>query len=386
MSWFWHLLGRDWFVLLGAIAGVGLGCLPVIHHLVFGLHERRREIIDYFQPHSILLYFKQFYSGDWRLLAGKPETEIVAKFNEEYDSRFGVRTFLLPTSVYLLALLTLVFVIAFAIARGSPKWAGGALDIRELYALAGAYLWVILDLVSHYRQRDLAPSALYGYTFRFLISIPLAYALTAFLPQAAQPPVAFALGAFPTDTLMLILRRQAAQRLGLGEDTGTQKLELEALQGVNKTLAEKFGEIGIMTTLQLAYEDPIQLTMRTNLSFNFITDVVSQALAIIYGLDLTVTRPYSARGAFEASEVFEDYAQTADPEAKARADAVITQLAKKLEKPERIIQKILHDIHEDPYTQFLRAIWVDDDERVGSNNVANGIITSAESGVEIPQR
>jgi hypothetical protein len=386
MSWIWHLLGKDWFVLLGAITGMGLGSLPVIHHLVFGLHEKRREILDYFQPHSILLYFKQFYSGDWRLLVGKPETEIITKFNEEYDSRFGVRTFLLPTSTYLLALFTLVFVIAFAIARGSPKWAGATLEVRGLYALAGAYLWVILDLVSHYRQRDLAPSALYGYTFRFLISLPLAYAISALLTDAAAPPVAFALGAFPTDTLTLILRRQAAQRLGLGEDTGTQKLELEALQGVNKTLAEKFGEIGIMTTLQLAYEDPIQLTMRTNLSFNYITDLVSQALAIIYGLDLTITRPYSVRGAFEASEVFEDYGQSADPEAKARADAVITQLAIKLERPERIIQKILHDIHGDPYTQFLRAIWVDDDEQVGSKNAANGLITSGESGVENPQR
>jgi hypothetical protein len=67
------------------------------------------------------------------------------------------------------------------------------------------------------------------------------------------------------------------------------------------------------------------------------------------------------RGAFEASEVFDDYAQVEDQEAKARADAVITQLAAKLEKPERIIQKILHDVHEDPYTHFLRDIWVDHD-------------------------
>jgi hypothetical protein len=189
----------------------------------------------------------------------------------------------------------------------------------------------------------------------------LAYALSSLFTDAVAPPIAFALGAFPTDTLMLILRRQAAQRLGLSDDTGSQKLELEVLQGVNTTLAEKFGEIGIMTMLQLAYEDPIQLTMRTNLSFNFVTDVVSQALATIYGLDLNVTRPYSVRGAFEASEVFDDYAQVEDQEAKARADAVITQLAAKLEKPERIIQKILHDVHEDPYTHFLRDIWVDHD-------------------------
>jgi hypothetical protein len=155
---------------------------------------------------------------------------------------------------------------------------------------------------------------------------------------------------------MLFLRRQAAQRLGLSDDAGTRKLELEALQGVNTTIAEKFAEIGIMTMLQLAYEDPIQLTMRTNLSFSFITDVISQALAIIYGLDLNVARQYSVRGAFEAAEVFEDYNST-DPEVKARADAVIAELAAQLHRPERIIQKILYDVHEDPYTDFLREIW-----------------------------
>jgi hypothetical protein len=112
-----------------------------------------------------------------------------------------------------------------------------------------------------------------------------------------------------------------------------------------------------MTMLQLAYEDPIQLTMRTNLSFDFVTDVISQALAIVYGLNLTITRLYSIRGAFEASEVIEDSSDADDQEAKARADAVITQLADKLQKPPEIIQKILWDIHDDPCTDFLRETW-----------------------------
>jgi hypothetical protein len=361
LLWLWRLLGQDWFIFLTAIVGFALGILPVIHHLAYGLRERRREIINYFQPHSILLYFKQFYSGEWRSLVGRPDDEVTAKFNQMYDSRFGIRTFSLPLGVYSLALFALVLAIAYSLARGSPRWAGATLETRGLFALAGAYLWVILDLISRYRQRDLVPSALYGYTFRFLFSIPLAYALSTLFNDAAAPPIAFALGAFPTDTLMLILRRQAAQRLGLANDTGTQRLELETLQGVNTSLAEKFGEIGIMTMLQLAYEDPIQLTMRTNLSFNLITDIISQALAIIYGLDLNITRPYSIRGALEASEVIDDYTQDQDQEARARATAVIAQLAARLKKPERIIQKILYDIHEDPYTQFLRDIWVDDD-------------------------
>jgi hypothetical protein len=245
MSWIWQLLGQDWLVLLTAIVGFGLGTLPVLHHFVFGRRERRAEILNYFQPHSILLYFKQFYSAEWRLLQGKSDSEIVAKFHQMYDGRFGVRTFLFPCVLYFLALLALIGVIVFAVRNGDLTWSGATLGIRGLYALAGAYLWVILDLILRYRQRNLVPSALYGYTFRFIVSVPLAYALSSLFTDAVAPPIAFALGAFPTDTLMLILRRQAAQRLGLSDDTGSQKLELEVLQGVNTTLAEKFGEIGI---------------------------------------------------------------------------------------------------------------------------------------------
>jgi hypothetical protein len=353
MSTVWH----DWSVVLAAIVGFGLGIFPVAHHLVFGLRERRREILSYFQRRSVLLYFKQFYSAEWRRVKGKSDAEIIANFHDMYDGRFGIRTFLLPGFVYVLGLIVLIGVMLFTVLFGPQRWAGATLETRGLYALAGAYLWVAFDLISRYRQRDLVPSALYGYAFRFLFSVPLAYAVSTLLNDATGPPIAFALGAFPTDTLMLFLRRQAAQ-FGLGNETEkTNKLELEDLQGVNTTIAEKFGEIGISTLLQLAYEDPIQLAMRSNLSFNFITDVVSQALASIYGLDLNITRPYSVRGAFEASEVFDDYAQTKDKEAKTRADAVIAQLAEKMGKPETIIQKILHDIHQDPYSQFLRDIW-----------------------------
>jgi hypothetical protein len=356
MSWAWQLLRQDWFIVLAAIVGFGLGTFPIVHHLVFGLRERRREILSYFQLPSVRLYFEQFYSAEWQRLQGKSDAEIIATFNDVYDGRFGIRTFLFPGSVYVLGLFVLIGIMVFAFSHSSLKWAGATMETRGLYALAGAYLWVILDLISRYRERDLVPSALYGYTFRFLFSVPVAYAVSTLFNDAAAPPIAFALGAFPTDTLMLFLRRQAAQRLGLGNDIGEQKSELGDLQGVNTTLVEKFGEIGISTFLQLGYEDPIQLTMRTNLSFSFITDVVSQAQAFVYGLDLTKTRPYSVRGAFEASEVF-DESQSEDQEAKARADEVINQLVSKLERPDKIIRKILHDIHKDPYTRFLREIW-----------------------------
>jgi hypothetical protein len=72
------------------------------------------------------------------------------------------------------------------------------------------------------------------------------------------------------------------RKLKLGEERESEKYELEELQGVNTSLAEKFAEIGVTTFLILAYEDPIQLTMRMNLPFRVIADLISQALFALY--------------------------------------------------------------------------------------------------------
>jgi hypothetical protein len=329
-----------------------LGLLPFLHFLIFGLRERRREILSYFEDESIQLYFKQFYLAELPRLSGNAKKSL----RDIYDDRFGYRTFVLPGVLYVMSLALIVACVVSSLPDDPAGWSGPKLESRGIYALAGAYMWVVWDLISRYRQRDVVPSVLYWYAFRFVISIPLAYALSTLLNEAAAPPVAFLLGAFPTNTLMLIVRRQGAQRFGLGDDTGATKLELEKLQGVNTTLAEKLSEVGVTTMLQLAYEDPIQLTMRTNLSFQFITDIISQALATVYGLDLGVTRLFSVRGAIEAAEVYEDLSSKKKAE-QARAEAVVQKLAEALKVPTEIVAKILHDIRNDPFTDFVRNIW-----------------------------
>lgn len=348
----WSILGDQWFVLSAGFAAFALGVFPVAHHLIFGNRERRREILGFFTPGTVKLYFQEFYESEFEKIARDPS----AALRQLYDQRFGARTFALPFILYGLSLLILIGVIVVSILHGPIRWGGATLELKGLYALAGAYLWVTFDLISGYRQRNLTPSALYWYAFRFLISIPLAYAISSLLTETAAAPIAFALGAFPTTTLMLFLRRQASQRLGLGNDADTQKLELEALQGVNTALAEKFSEIGITTLLQLAYEDPIQLTMRTNLSFSYVVDLVSQALATVYGLRLEIARPYALRGAIEAAEAFDHFMNGTDVD-KARAATIIRELATKFQVPDAVVQQMLCDIGKDGYTTFLRKMW-----------------------------
>jgi hypothetical protein len=349
------IFDASWFVIMACGVAFALGVFPVLHHLLFGLPERRREIVGYFDPRAIKLYFEHFYRAELPRL--EKERDLERALERLYNQRFGRRTYVLPIVSYFAALAILVGAVAYGVIVGPIQWAEASLDKMGLYALAGGYLWVVFDIIARYRQRDLVPSALYGYSFRLLICIPLAYTVATILPQSAVPPIAFCLGVFPTNTLMLFLRRQAAQRLGLGEDTEREKLELEALSGVNTTLAEKLAEIGVMTMLQLAYEDPIQLAMRTNLPFAFVVDLISQALGNVYGLKIETAEKFSIRGSIEAAELFEALRGDFGTQAKKDADIIINELASAYQVKKTIMKKFLEDVYNDPYNDLIRNIW-----------------------------
>jgi hypothetical protein len=347
-----------------------LAFFPVLHHLIYGVPERRREILGLFDAASTRLYFGQFYYAEIRNLQGSDPVEYLRDF---YDGRFGRHTFYLPLSIFILTLVLTVVVMVFRLLNietgiGTPLT---NLNNTSMYALAGAYLYVTSDLLTRYRQRDIVPSIVYWSSFRFLISIPLAASVTFFLRDVdiagnMAAAIAFSLGVFPTSTLFLVLRRKVSPKLGLTEDVADpNKIELESIFGINTGIAEKFADVGITTLLQLAYEDPILLAMRTNLSLNFIVDVVSQALLVVYMPDRgAAARKLGLRGAIEADEIFEALQRPPPDRDQERAKVIVGELAKELNVPQEIAEEIVHDLWADPYTKFLRDIWYNQDEQV----------------------
>jgi hypothetical protein len=344
-----------------------LGIFPVIHHLAFGLRERKREITDLLDDAAVRAYFDQFYHADAARLNVAPRKYL----SDIYDRRFGFRTFLLPGLVYAVMLALAVLALATAVGEKLPGTPTVALvPPVAAYALAGAYLWVVYDLIARYRLRNLVPSAVYYCAFRIAIIVPLAYALAASLANYSQnlaASLAFLLGAFPTSTLFLLARRNAGKILGLTEDpTQPEKPpELEKLQGVNRPIAEAFSDIGVSTLVQLAYDDPIQLAMRTNLAFYFVLDLVSQALVAIY-LDLDIARRYSIRGSVEASSLAARFFKN-----ERVANQVVAELAHELKLSEAVLAVILYQIKEDPCSKFIDAIWNRDSNPANEENVQN---------------
>jgi predicted flap endonuclease-1-like 5' DNA nuclease len=200
----------------------------------------------------------------------------------------------------------------------------------------------------------------------------MGYAFAAVAAKDLGPFIAFALGAFPLTALTAMLRRLAGKTLNLDATQEEKGDDVTQLQGVNPTIAARLASEDITTVTQLAYCDPIRLVMRSNLTFNFVTDCMSQALAWLNLKDqLALLRPMGMRGAVEIESLIDelDYEPAATPsapdeqaaaqakEAHDLAVASFPKMAEKLAQTPETLQITFRQIAEDPFTIFLAKVW-----------------------------
>jgi hypothetical protein len=286
-------------------------------------------------------------------------------FRRDFNRWYGRRYYIAPV----LILTVVTTAAAYWAQKMLREWAfssGPAVNLRALTAsaLAGAFVWVISDEIDRLRRRDFTTSDLYYYVFRILLAIPFAWALST-VQEAGHPiygipvaiPLAFFLGSFPTTTLFTLARRIASQQLKLGDDQTTGN-ELEKLTAVTKSSAERYKDEGIVTITELAYADPVDLTIRTNFDFNYVVDCVSQALAWIYfGDNLAKLSAYSLRGAQEIASVMSAAQDATNPEEQARANQTIDAAAVLLQIDKDAFRSALDQVARDPYSEFLVNVW-----------------------------
>ncbi len=340
------------------LALMALLLLPVVIYLFTGWVVKHSEIMGGLSSKGARLYFKQFYPA---LTPGK---DVLKAFRSHYTRRYGRRHYVVPLLLFgfvstLLIWLTVSTIVHQLHGISEPN----DLPPVAVGVISGAYMWVVADLLLRCRQRQLAPVDLYWYALRFVVAIPLGFAFAGFLKDEAAMGIAFLLGAFPTNTLLTIARRIGSRKLGLSESGEEAESDVEQIQGITKGLAERFRDEGISTVLQLAYCDPIDLTIRTSFSFNYVIDCVSQALAWIYlEKDMEKTRKWSLRGAQEINSLISelDDGEEAD---KVIARDTLKAVAMQLAVDGPVFERLLREIAFDPYTEFIVDLWhIEDDE------------------------
>jgi len=326
---------------------------PILSYVIVGWKFKSQDITNTINDSAKQLYLarfqKQFISD---------EKEASNAFFRLYYHRFGRRHFSVPILViFILIVLEASLAIESIVKMDRHLWDTRLeLSATALAALAGAYMWVVSDFTSRARRMDFAPADILWGALRLFIAAPLGLSVSSILNSSVFTFVAFGLGAFPLETIQVFLRQLSSKRLGI-ELGPTENNELLHLNGIDQSLAERLAHEDITSICQLAYCDPIQMTMRSNLSFNALTDLQSQALAWVYIEDkLNQIRALGLRGSYDIREWIEDLGSN-DATTKRNAERITPELAERLNLDQSTMWYVLNQIAYDLYTEFMYAIW-----------------------------
>ena len=378
-----YLLGLQFIVVLLPLLAL---LIPVLMYLTSGWKLRRREIITCFNDDAVESYFQTFFLTDFESCEKKPGKEtsendglspediekLRDELNRHYVECIGRAKFLLPGLLLLSTatcfLLFSALAVCWLLSAEGPAGARESLAALALAGFAGGYMWVLQLLISRWQERRLSPSDLFWGAFRLIIAVPLALALTAFFKDAVhQAALAFMLGAFPTRTLITIVRRTAAKALSMGESFDDPAINLTKIQGIERDQAEIFAQEGVGTILQLAYSDPVDLTIRTGFSFSYVIDCCSQALAYLCFEDaLPKLRQFALRGAQEITTFVYQLSRMTDQDKKVMdeeqgwAEKTLDDVARELKMEKTALRRTFDEIAFDPYAQFLDDVWQPD--------------------------
>jgi hypothetical protein len=356
----------------GIVASLPL--IPVGQYLRFGWQARKQQIVSRLADKSIIFYKATFWpNSDFADSAG---------FAKEYDVRYGRSLFLFPV-------LLLSVMLFFSTYLGvswvfSHDWLGESEGTAKIafFSLAGAYVWITYDLIIRARQNDIVPSDINRATLRLLVSLPFGFAISAFTSGStvtlSTGVLAFFVGAFPTDTVLKFMRRTAGGVLKLDADsTGDNVQQLTKIDGISVPIAERFIDEGVKTNLQLAYTDPVALTIKSGMDFSFILLCCAQALVKTYFNDdqMKVVQKYALRTGFEIktlNDALISYDRMKDDAAKAgkteppppnsaqaAAKEQLENFAIALGLDAASTRFILDQIAGDPYTKFIWWMWPD---------------------------
>jgi hypothetical protein len=351
----------DYAEYLLVVIAIGFLFAPIIHYLIGGWVAKQREILSSFTEQAMRRYFKIFFPADFGA-SKNPKLD----FTNLYNKRFGRRHFIIPVICLLAIVVFLAIPVSWTVFLWLRKESNYQLDLPPLAvaAVAGAYMWVLYDFIRRTQLCDLGPANLYMGSFRFAVAIPLGFAVAALFKDEVGVTIAFLLGAFPAGSLFTLGRRIVMSKLNMGDNQEDSSYELENLQGIGRVEAERFADEGVTRILQLAYADPIELTIRTNFSFSYVVDCCSQALAWLYfQQDLAKMRRFGLRGGQEIYTLVSNIDKLCPSKTRSldeianQAKKCLELVAAEMKMDTQALERPMREIAEDPYTCFLCDVW-----------------------------
>ena len=333
------------FAFVCVLLAVFLLLAPVCIYVMVGQGKRIEVIKGYYSPEMIARYFDQFWAGldgfvdlidRWKqravLTADRRKSlddELKVKFDQLLTTDFGFGIYMVPM-VLLTAVALIVMYFGFlgglSLAKGLIE-AGGKvsnmpnpmsiplfglkLDLVSVAAIFGAYTFVTSNSITPKYQSTFHPSDLSWYALRLIIAVPLGQAIAmlsldkgtttgnAVAPGAWGAFLAFVISMFSLDSIMKYLTAAANRVTGNQGGSAAERDDLVVkLPGVDEEAARRLTTEGVSTIAELVSVDPIRISIRSGLSFDFILALVDASILWTYvGGKIAIVREFGFKGA-----------------------------------------------------------------------------------------
>lgn len=253
-------------------------------------------------------------------------------------------------------------------------------DNSVYFGVLGAYLWGVMEFLTRYRRRDWTPVVQHQIWLRILISMSLTYFIQNTFKSSFDYVVAFTLGSFPLETLRKFIQNYANNKLTIqGNTIELDKPLWELLQGISLGVIERLSDVDIDNQVQLAYCNPMELHLKSNIDWKVLLDLMDQAILISYiGEKVRDLRPLGIRGSVEmAVHFYRYYDDTDDSKDKDKdnnnaaivvmdrkpilprtpAPNIIVSIAAALETTIEETLNLMNNIYEDSQVNLIWEIW-----------------------------
>ena len=345
--WSW-IVAHPWALGLDVLL-TAIMLYPLVDYLRYGWVLKKQEIEGCMSDAAKLMYFDVWLENKNNAVT---LANVDVEFKKYYLQRYGRQRFLWP-----IVFVFLVAIVGNGILGQALFDLRGATESKALHlpaaAIAGAYTFVTWDFFARVQRRALGTSDVLRGALRLAMAVPLGFVLGGIADGGWAVLLAYGIGVFPFDDVSVILRRLVYDRLKVPQDDGKATDPVTNLSGVDTDTADRIADADVATIPQLAWTDPIQMIMRTNLSFDYVVDIVSQALAWVYfGDNLHKLRRFGLRGAYESYNLKADLGSPTAA-VQATAKSVMFDAAKEIGLAQTGMLNAIDQIAADKATEFL---------------------------------
>jgi len=307
-------------------------------------------------------------------LAGMPESEATV-FSRAVRRRRGESDLLsfrpmTAAAIWSSLMLTTVFMVVAVVAAGNPgqtfvvlsKKLDDAAMSGFIFAGVGAFVSVMWRMINRINANALTSRFMFTATLRSTIAVMIGFAaekidLFGFLKAEGSKETLFFLCGLFTDWALSSLRTRA-RTVFSQPDSACDRLPLCYVDGLDDGVIDILDEIGIWDVEHLATSEPGELTIRTLYPFNRINDWIDQAILISYlRRNIVDARKLGIGGAIDLSLTFGYTVGEQPAELKAKAGAVLDELAKKIDCSRAVLDLMCLNLWFDYTVEQLYRFW-----------------------------